>query len=300
MMEITSPGTYNITSELYHKDPCIEPSLSRSTLYELINDCPARAWHNHPRLNPDFKEDNDKKFDLGTAAHELLLEGVDSVVIVKAKDWRTDAAKVMRDQAIFEGKVPLLEKEYDATKEMVKVAKAAIVSCKELGITSLMLDGESEQSLFWKETPPGSDKEVWLRVRPDWKRNDNLLVLDYKTTRQTANPNQVDRTIANMQLDIQESFYRRGMKAVYGTDPKFILLFQEVEPPHFCSFIGLTPAHQEKGKQKCDMGIFLWAECMSNGKWPGYPNRVCWIEPKPWELTAWEERAQHIGTGEEQ
>ncbi len=289
-MVIDKSGCYTLTHDEYHADPVVEPSLSRSVIKDLLYECPAKAWQNHPRLNPNFKPDDDKKFDLGKASHDLLLEGIDKVVVIEAEDWRKKETKEKRDKAIKEGFIPLLEKDYLLSRLMVVEVERQILSCKELGRIELRKEGDSELSYIWQE-PSGA----WGRVRVDWISKDRKLIIDYKTTRVTANPDEVGRTIANMGLDIQESFYRRGVKAIEGINPKFVFIFQEVEPPYLCSFIGLPPEFQEMGKQKVEYGIFLWEECLNLGKWPAYPNKVCWVDPEPWALGAWEKRAQRMG-----
>jgi len=62
----------------YHLDKSNNPpSLSRSVAHILLTQTPYHAWLAHPRLNPDYMPDEDSKFDIGTATHAMLLEGVD-------------------------------------------------------------------------------------------------------------------------------------------------------------------------------------------------------------------------------
>jgi hypothetical protein len=98
-----------------------------------------------------------------------------------------------------------------------------------------------------------------------------------------------------MGYDIQNSLYVRGVDAIEHSSPKFIFVFQETEQPYLCSFVGLPPDFLEMGKQKIEFGLFLWRECLSSGKWPGYPNQVSWLETPSWALLAWEHRATEIG-----
>lgn len=290
---INSPGIYKIPLEEYHADPCEIPSLSRSTIIDLLSRSAAHAWFNHPRLNPNFqKDEGEKKFDIGQAAHSLLLEGLDNVAVIEAEDWRTKMAKEKRDEAREQGKFPLLLYQYEEVKIMVESAHRQIFACTELGIADLQLDGDSELSYIWQE------EETWLRVRPDWVSQDHKLIFDYKTTGISVNPSELARHIVNMAYDVQDSLYSRGVKAVHGVDPKFIFIFQEIEKPYFCSFIGLPPEFMEMGKQKVEYGIFLWQECMSRNEWPPYPNRVCWIDLPAWASFSWEKKATDLGIGE--
>ena len=290
---IDKSGVYHISMEDYQEDPCKIPSLSRSTIIDLISRSPAHAWWNHPKLNSDFKKDEgEKKFDIGQAAHSLLLEGIDNVTVIEADDWRTKAAKEARDQARIEGKTPLLLHQYEEVKILVESAHKQILACKELGITDLQADGDSEMSYIWQE------EATWLRVRPDWVSKDRKIILDYKTTGNSANPSEVARLIVSMGYDIQAALYSRGVKAIHGIDPKFIFIFQETKEPYLCSFVGLPPDFMEMGKQKVEYGIFLWQECMRSNQWPAYPSKVCWVDLPAWASVSWEKRATDLGIGE--
>lgn len=284
---IDKEGIYKIRADEYVKDPVVKPSLSRSTIRDLLFSSPAHAWFNNPRLNPNYQEKENGKFDIGTVAHSLLLEGIDNVVVVEADDWRTKIAKEVRDKAREEGKIPLLGHQFVEVNNMIEVAKVHIRECKELGIVSL-LEGDSELTYIWKE------EDTWLRIRPDWISKDKKLLLDFKTTGTSANPEDIGRHIVAMGYDIQASLYLRGVRAIDKTEPKFVFLFQENYEPYLCSFISLPPEFLEMGKQKVEYGKFLWERCLTSGKWEGYPNRVCYSEPPAWSLAHWESIAQRI------
>ncbi len=287
---IDKPGIYKIPSEEYHADPCPVPSLSRSIIGDLIYKTPCHARLNHPRLNPNYKEDDGNgKFDVGIASHALLLEGVANITVIEAEDWRTKVAKEARELARKDGKTPLLKRQYEQVKIMVDEAICQIYECKELHINSLPLDGDAELSYFWQE------EDVWLKVRPDWISKDRKIMLDYKTTDGSANPSDLARHIVSLGYDIQAALYIRGVKAVEEIESKFIFVFQETEEPYLCSFVGLPPEFIEMAKSKVDYGVFLWKECLSKNKWPAYPNRVAWVQTPAWALASWELRAQEIG-----
>lgn len=288
-------GIHEISAEDYHKDPCPEPSLSRSIIHKLLTQAPIKSFMAHPRLNPEYEADSgDGKFDIGSAAHALLLEGIDNAHVIDADNWRKNESQVKRDEARYLGKIPLLRKEYDKVIVMVEAAERQIKACSELQITDLRADGDSELTFIWSETDD-IGRQSWNRVRTDWRSKDQKIIFDYKTTGLSADPNEFSKYIFNMGYDIQESYYKRGAKAVSGVKPKFVFVVQETEPPHLCSFIALSPEFQEIGHQKVDYGLFMWNECLSSGKWPGYPNKLCWVEPPGWAMAAWESKAQSIG-----
>jgi hypothetical protein len=289
---IDQPGIYKISAQEYHKDPVSLPSLSRSTIVDLLFKSAAHAKHSHPRLNPNFKESNDRKFDLGTAAHEILLEGGENICVIEAQDWRKKDTQEAREIALKEGKTPLLTKQYQQAVDMVSVAEKAIRECKELGITNLRNDGNSELSFIWKE------EDSWCRCRPDWIAKDRKLILDYKTTDASANPANIARLIISMFYPLQAAMYSHGVNIIENTNPKFLFLFQETTEPYFCSFIGLSPELMEMGKQQFQYGLFLWRKCTRLDEWPSYPNRPCYIDAPPWALASWEQTASMLGEGE--
>ena len=67
-MTITAPGIYEMPADIYHADPCPEPSLSSTGARTLANGTPATYWHE--RQNPKQK----RVFDIGTAGHLMVLE----------------------------------------------------------------------------------------------------------------------------------------------------------------------------------------------------------------------------------
>ncbi|MDD2657781.1 MAG: PD-(D/E)XK nuclease-like domain-containing protein [Candidatus Pacebacteria bacterium] len=278
------PGAYKLSFEDYLADPCPDPSLSRSSIVDLL-DCPARAWFNHPRLNPQPpEEENETKFDIGKAAHDLLLEGGDSIFLVEGfDDWRKKEAQQARDAARGIGKTPLLEKQYETACQMAAVAAVAIRECTELGITNLRAEGDPELTYIWQEK-----NGIWCRCRPDWISKDRRLCLDVKTTGKRANPESLSRHISDMGYEIQSAFYLRGIKSIDREEPNFVFLFIEDSPPYMCSFMGLSLEFSDMGDQKVNRAIRLWRECLSSGKWPSYPNRICYADAPPWSLASWE------------
>lgn len=286
-------GIHRISNEVYHADPCDKPSLTRGSICNLIYHSPFYAWWNNPRLNPLFVREEKTQFDLGGVAHSLLLEGVDCCTVIDADDWRKKEAKELRDAARLEGKVPLLRKQYDEVNEMALEAKRQIAK-SELGILDLQTEGDSELSYIWKEG------ETYLRCRPDWISKDRKIMLDYKTTGESANPNSAERKFVSMGYDIQNALYVRGVKAIEDVAPRFCFVVQETEKPYLCSFIGLSPAFRDIGRQKVDYGVDIWNYCLETGEWPAYPKRIAWLEPSPWVLNSWNAVAENIEIGGEQ
>jgi hypothetical protein len=297
---ITEPGAYKIPAEEYHLDPVVVPSLSRGVIMDILFRSPLHARANHPRLNLDCKPMVDKKFDPGTVAHGLFLEGIDKACIIDPKDhvgkkggiptgWTNDSIREARDEARAIGKTPLLPDQYGIVTDMVKAANIALSKSELAGIFD---DGDPEMTYVWEEGP------VFCRALVDKISKDRKFILDYKTTGTSANPEDFIRQILSHGYDVQSVFYSRGVEVVEKIKPNFVFLVQENEPPYPCSFIGLSPEFQAMAEQKVIRGLDLWGNCMAKGEWPGYPPRICWIDPPAWAL-GWEMRATFLGSSME-
>jgi hypothetical protein len=274
------PGRHIISFEEYLADPCPVASLSRSVIKDLVSKTPRHAYWNHPKLNKEYKpEESEKKFDIGTAAHSVFLQGDNIAVCLNFDDWRKKEAKEARDDARSNGLIPLLSEQYDNVLAMAEAGRKALKN-SEMAID--IKDGFSEVTYIWKEG------ETYCRIRVDWICNERIIILDYKTSSVPANPESYSRIVVNNGLDIQDSFYRRGVREVENTEPAFIFMVQEVEPPHLCSFIELDMQFRDMGEQKVKRGLHLWRECMKSGKWPGYSEGIYTIEPPAYSLAAWE------------
>lgn len=289
---IFEPGVYpDIPMAQYQADPCPEPSLSSHVAALLIARSPLHAWHAHPRLNPNYTEKESEKFDIGAAAHALLLEGEDRMAPLPFDDWRKKDAREARDAARNAGKYPVLQHRYDDVRRMRDVAVKAIAGNKDFsGMT--LADGKPEQTMIWKEAG------IYLRARPDWISNDRQLRLDYKTTEGSANANAWERTMLGMGADMQDAFYAEGNAATGGPEDGGIGVFlvQEVQEPFVCSFIALDPGFRAIAHAKVMKAKRIWRECLKTGIWPGYPDRICYLEPPSWLMAQYEE----IGPGEDE
>lgn len=278
------PGAYKIKFADYLADPCPVPSLSRSTIKALVNECPRKAYHGHPRLNPDYKVEEKTQFDIGTAAHDYFLGGENSVIVFDYDNWKKKEAQEARDSARSIGKTPLLREQFNSIQKMVAVAHQSLAEFIAYGepLNIKIADGDSELTYIWNE------EETWFRIRPDWISKDRKIILDYKTTGQSADPEKYIGIIDHTGLDIQDALYRRGVHAIDGTEPDFYFMVQETESPYLCSFISLDMQFKDMGEQKVSMGVRVWRKCVKTGIWPSYPKELCTVEPKPWSLASWE------------
>lgn len=288
-MIISEPGIYSMAANDYHADPCLEPSLSSHVAHILLTRSPRHAWHAHPRLNQNYQPKESSTFDYGSAAHALLLEGEDRMVVVDAEDWRTNAAKSERAMARAAGLHPVLKHQHAKIVAMRDVAVAAINACPDLGGRTLA-DGKPEQTVIWRER-----SGVRCRGRIDWLSDDKRVHLDLKTTEGSANPNSWLRTMMTNGGDLQDVFYRRGIAATGGGDSVGVFLVQEQDEPYACSFVSLSPAFLALGEAKFERAVTEWQRCLAANNWPGYPSGICYVEPPVWAMSQWDESEQVRG-----
>lgn len=287
-MLIDHPGVYAIPAADYHADPCVEPSLSSSIAKMLCLSSALHARHEHPRLNPQAEHEDAEHFDIGTAAHALLLEGGGNIEIINAPDWRTKAAKEARAAARAEGKTPLLARTCEEVIAMVKATRGQLDQHTDGG-AAMFTDGEAEQTLVWIE---GGD--VWCRARLDWLRTDPYAIDDYKSTSASANPDTWARTMFSAGFDLQAAFYLRGLRAITGErldDPAaFRFCVQETFAPYAVSVIALNPDAMMLAEKKCEYAIEKWREARASGDWRGYPRRTAYATLPPQHESWWLEK----------
>jgi hypothetical protein len=233
-------------------------------------------------LNQAAEHENGEHFDIGTAAHALLLEGTSTVSVIAARDYRTKAAQAARDAAYAAGRTPILEAKWADVQAMVACTREQLAAHKDGG-AEMFLNGEPEQTLIWQEG------DVWCRARLDWLRDG--AIDDYKTTPHgSANPDSWTRSLFGMGADIQVAFYLRGLKAVTGFDATFRFCVQEPYPPYALSVVGLGPDALTLAEKKVLYAIERWQTCLATDKWPGYPRRTCYASLPAWQESWWLER----------
>jgi PDDEXK-like domain of unknown function (DUF3799) len=149
--------------------------------------------------------------------------------------------------------------------------------------------GKPEQTLIWQES-----NGIWCRCRIDWLHISYPRIYDYKTSARSVHPQNLSRIAAANGWCIQDAFYRRGFKAVFGQDlePEFYFVCQENFPPFALSVVETSPADLALAEAQVEYAIATWGECLKSGRWPGYSDRVQRITSPSYVESAWMEREQ--------
>ncbi|WP_407563369.1 PD-(D/E)XK nuclease-like domain-containing protein [Streptomyces sp. 184] len=263
--EAVEPGQYDIPAEQYHADPVPGGSLSATGAKKIL-DCPARFKH-----ALDNPEPPKRVFELGTAAHSIVLGDGPELAKIEHKDWRTKAAAADVKAARAAGKIPLKPAEYAAVYDMA-TALAADPEASELLAPG---SGEAEQSLFWQ------GDGIWWRARLDWLRGDGIV--DYKRAK-SVKPEHLEKVIWEYRYHVQEHVYRSGVAAL-GLLPEpvqFRFIFQEPEPPYLVTVAELDPAAQDIGRLDVERAAFLYDHCRRTGEWPAYVPHTAVLSLPDW------------------
>jgi hypothetical protein len=287
MQKITEPGLYDMDPEDYHADPCPVPSLSSGIARRLLDASPRHAWTAHPRLNPEHEPTERGIFDFGSAAHRLLLGKGRDISVVEADDWRTKAAKELRDDARAAGRTPVLAKDYERAVTMVRAARPQIKAIPTLA-RAFGDEGKSEVVIA------GTEAGVWYRGMADRLLIDgaDVIMCDYKTTGASAHPAAVSRRLFDAGYDFQAGFYRRLLALIRPEAHRFrfVLVTQENEPPFALSAVELDHASWILAEKRVRAALGLWKRCVESDDWPCYPAAIATAELPGFIESAWLDR----------
>ncbi len=275
-VEVTEPGVYELDDATYHGDPvpnALGGSLSASGAKKLLPpSCPAR--YRHDRVNPPTPT---AAFDIGHAAHKLVLGTGPTIDVCDADDWRSKAAREFRQDCHIAGVVPLLAKEYAQVKAMADAIKAHPVASRLFDPAK----GKAEQSLFWQDTP----EQPWRRARLDWlpsTTGGRMVVPDYKTS-VSADPGSFSRIAANFGYAMQAAWYLDAVAALnLAETAAFVFVVQEKTAPYLVTVVELDAEALDVGRALNRRALNVYAECVSTDTWPGYSDDVELVSLPAW------------------
>lgn len=242
------PGIYpGITNADYHADP----ALGSTSLKTLATRTPAHYQHDlrHPKSSDAF--------DLGTAAHSLILEGDESGVEVwDFPAWTTKVAKESREESRAAGKIPMLTKDWQQVQAMRDAVMAQAIA------HAAFTGHKAEQSVFWDEDG------LTLKCRPDaWQPG---ALIDLKTTRD-ANPNEFGKIAHEYGYHQSAAHYIDGVKAATGEELPFHFVLVEKTAPYLVSVVELDVEAVNIGRALNKRAKRIYRECAETNTWPGYP-----------------------------
>lgn len=296
-LAITEPGVHpDLPTDVYHADPALSSSSAREL---LPPSCPALY-----RYNADHGRAPRKTWDIGHAAHHLVLGVGAELVLVDRDRWDTKDVKAQLVDIRERGAVPLKRPEHEQVHDMAAALRAHPVAAALFNPDR----GDPEQSLFWRDQPTG----VMRRARLDWMphfttytaegqpttgrgRPGRIIIPDYKTCA-SANPDALAKAMNSYGYHMQAAWYIDAVKAVYpmwthpdAEEPAFVFVCQEKTPPYLVTIVEPDRTALKVGRRLNRQAIEVYAECVRTGVWPPYSLDVELIA-----LPAWVER-MHLG-----
>lgn len=275
-LEGFAPGIRDMSSDEYHS---LRDSLSSSGARKLLATAPARFHY-----EMGHAETPKKHFDIGTAAHRLVLGDGPDLVLVDHEVWNTKQAKAEVLDAREAGAVPLKRDEWEQVHAM-----AAELRRHPLAAALFDADyGKPEQSLFWTDKQTG----VQCRARLDWldnARGGRMLLPDLKTAHD-ASTTKFERSVLDFRYDQQACWYMEAVTALeIADDVQFLFVVQEKSPPFLVNVIELATPWLQMGHDRNAKARRIYAECTASGVWPGYGGEVAMAAAPDW-LVAQHER----------
>jgi hypothetical protein len=262
-LEVEPPRVVDgLSADAYHAD---RTSISSSGLRALLEPgCPAQF-----KYDRDNRPAPKREFDLGHAAHKLVLGEGEQIVVTEWDDWRTKDARTERDAIRKSGALPLLLHE----GEQVTAMADAIRKHPDAGQLFTPGSGIAERSIYYTHPATG----VRVRVRPDWLmiRPDVTVIVDFKTVAD-ASPKACSKSIAAYAYHQQAALYVDGVEAagLAPHDCRFVLAFQSKRAPYLVTVRELNPQDQEIGRARNEKALRIYADCTARDEWPDWTGPV--------------------------
>jgi hypothetical protein len=257
---IDQPGVYDLPAAAYHADPVEGGSLSSTGARKLLPpSCPAlyHWWVEHDEVHT-------AKFDMGKAAHRVVLGAGADLVEVEADNWTTKPAREKRDKAYAAGKIPVLSRTYGEIQEMAEVLRG-----HPLASTLLSL-GSAERTLVWVDPPTGVRCRAMLDWLPDPAVYGQMVIVDYKTT-DSCDTDFLERQIHTIGYHQQAAWYEAGARALdLGQDPEVALIFQMRTPPYLVRVVQLSALARRIAVERNREALEIYARCCQTDVWPGF------------------------------
>lgn len=281
-MKITEPGVYDLSMEDYHGNLMApEPSVSSSVLWRLL-DCPAKMWDSSP-LNPKrVPEEPKSSFDIGRAAHALMLgepEFNAHFVVCPHDKLNANPGKQWHDgwkARVASGEEPRTLIRANDFEDIQQIAAAQLRSPQ---VARAFRDGQPEKSLIWRDEETG----VWCKSRPDWLPDDppQGFLIDYKTAR-SIKPKKLGYDVFGYGYHVQAAMQYDAVVNVLGVKPLGIAhVVQEKESPFLAELRMFDERQLAHGRREYRRALRLFADCWKQYKageperraWPGYTDR---------------------------
>lgn len=257
------------------------PAMSQSKLKDLKKS-PKHFWVKHLDPNRTFQEETEA-MKLGKAFHACLLEPqkfMSMYICAPIVDRRTKIGKETHERFLIENsnKIVITEE----VMQMVKRMRDSLLSKRSSHV--VLQNGQAEIEIYWQDDETG----VQCKAKPDYyippsEAFPNGIIIDPKTTLD-ASPEEFSRSIYKFGYHNQAAWYCDAIKKIYNLvdDPVFINIPIEKEKPHECGFFAADEMMIKIGRKENRRLLNLYNECLSKGRWEGYPDKIDYIGLPPY------------------
>ena len=269
-LPISEPGIYaGIPMAEYHAQLTVGPSISSGGLRTITSKSPAHYFATS-YLNPHAEKVDTTPFRIGKAAHSLLLGDevfeehfavapFDGGRNTSTGDWKAGEKQTWWSECQVMGRVPLSKDEY------ARILGMRDVLMREPLIQDGLLGGDAERSIICRDEETG----VWLKARPDVIPKSGWMV-DYKTVAD-AHPRKIQRAVFDHGYHQQLGLAAECLAQLGEPVPReYALVCQEKTPPYAVTIQSLPIEAIWAGVKQNRSAIRTFAQCLSEGVWPGY------------------------------
>ena len=260
-----------MSNEVYHESGALSGSGLKTVGRSI-------AHYIEQRRNPPKAA----HFDVGTAVHDLVLEGgsnFDDLFVMRPDDdrgnFRKSEGKEWRDEQLAAGKRILDDEQYEA------VQQCAASIWEHPQASALLAEGEAEVSYFWEEVVDGV--AIPCRARPDWHMPG--VVTDLKAMRDAWH-DPFARAMVNYGYDMSLAFYCRGIEVVTGRPPDAVFVIAvEKTAPYGVAVYDIGDEWLARGRalyMERLAKVAAWLTAPEADLWTGYSPDVQTLEMPRW------------------
>jgi hypothetical protein len=124
---------------------------------------------------------------------------------VQFADWRTKASQEARETAADQGKIAVLQHQFEQASDMAAAARKQLDRHEDKDAFN---NGQAEVMIAWEENG------IWFRSLIDWLHDDLRTVDDYKSSGMSMAPHLLGMRAEAAGWHIQAAFIARGLDAL--------------------------------------------------------------------------------------
>jgi exodeoxyribonuclease VIII len=265
-----------LTNQEYHA----HDAVSKSRL-DVIDRSPAHYHYQY--ISGEYERTSSKTFDIGSAAHKLILEphefAKEFVAVPKTAPKRPSVTQLNAAKPAPATKTAIAwwaefgaknaGKTQISAEDMAEITAIYDSVYRHKAANWLLKEGIAESSIFFTEP----ETNIQCKARPDFFNSDSFIV-DVKTT-VNASPNAFGWSALKYRYHVQAAFYMDAFYHAFGEYPAgFVFIAIEKEPPYAVATYMTTPDMLERGGAAYMRNLQTLRRCLDTGEWPAYGELV--------------------------